>query len=61
MSPNIQITVATNEFFSWAQCGFVISSIDSQIEREFTEPVTIEQYFDRREKNIAVFPLLALI
>ncbi|KAF2704365.1 terpenoid synthase [Pleomassaria siparia CBS 279.74] len=54
-------TPETNEQFKWAQCAFITSSIESQMERELTEPVSVEQYLTRRERNIAVFPLLSLI
>ena len=51
----------TNEQFRWAQCAFIESSVEGQVDRELTEPIPVEQYLTRRERNIAVFPLLSLI
>ncbi|MCJ1307923.1 hypothetical protein MMC25_001571 [Agyrium rufum] len=51
----------TNQQLIKEQCSFVTSSVKSQVEREFVIPVTVEQYLTRREENIAIYPLLALI
>ncbi|KAF2468385.1 terpenoid synthase [Lindgomyces ingoldianus] len=60
-STNFGGTLEANEQFRWAQCAFITSSVQGQVDRELTEPVLVEQYLTRREKNIAVFPLLSLI
>ncbi|CAD6569434.1 MAG: hypothetical protein ASARMPREDX12_002445 [Alectoria sarmentosa] len=54
-------TPETNRTLVREQSAFIISSVQSQKERELDEPVSVEQYLKRREDNIAIYPLLALI
>lgn len=54
-------TPETNQTLAKEQCSFITSSAQSQMEREFDEPVSVEQYLKRREENIAIYPLLGLI
>ena len=43
------------------QSAFIKSSAASQIERKLDIPVSVEDYLKRREDNIAIYPLMALI
>ena len=43
------------------QCAWIASSVQSATERELDDPVSVEQYLTRRETNIAVYALLAMI
>ncbi|MCJ1404736.1 hypothetical protein MMC11_007962 [Xylographa trunciseda] len=53
-------TLETNQLLIDQQSAFITSAALSQIEREYSHPVTVEEYLKRRETNIAIYPLMAL-
>ena len=64
---NIETDLITDLYTEDSQClakemhDFVVSSAESQVERDFDEPVSVEQYFKRRQKNIGVYWLMKSI
>lgn len=49
------------QLFSDTLCDYVDSTIESHFQREGETVVTVEDYLRRREENIGLYPLLALI
>ncbi|KAK0514066.1 hypothetical protein JMJ35_003788 [Cladonia borealis] len=50
-----------NQYVLEEHCAFINSSVQSQAEREYDEPVSVEQYLKRRETNIGFYVLQPLI
>ena len=50
-----------NQYIVEEQCAWINSSVQSQAEREYDEPVSVEQYLKRRETNIGFYALQAMI
>ena len=50
-----------NQYILEEQCAFINSAVQSQAEREYDEPVSVEQYLKRRETNISIYVLQSMI
>ena len=50
-----------NQYILEEHCAFINSTVQSQAEREYDEPVSVEQYLKRRETNIGFYVLQPLI
>ena len=50
-----------NQYILREQCAWINSSVQSQAEREYDEPVSVEQYLKRRETNIGFYALQSMI
>lgn len=42
------------------QCAWISSSVQSQVEREYDEPVSVEQYLRRQETNIGCYAVQSM-
>ena len=50
-----------NQYILGEQIAWINSSVQSQAERGYDEPVSVEQYLKRRETNIGYYALQAMI
>ena len=55
------IYLEMNQYILEEHCALINSAVQSQPEREYDEPVSVEQYLKRRETNISFYVLQSMI